>query len=137
MKTILPEKREITNLADIQWLVDRFYDQVQQDELLGPIFHSVIQNQWPQHLQKMYRFWQTVLLDAYTYSGSPFPPHAALPIDAVHFEAWLRIWKQTLHHYFTGEKAAEAQWRAERMAQVFQSKLNYLRQHESNKPPEQ
>ncbi len=73
-------KKDIVTFQDIQVLVNSFYDKVQKDELLAPIFNNVIQNHWSEHLEKMYRFWETVLLDANTYFGAPFLPHANLPV---------------------------------------------------------
>lgn len=120
-------KKEIQTLGDIRQLVDNFYEKVRADELLGPVFGAVIEDRWPVHLEKMYNFWQTVLLGEHTYLGSPFPPHAKLPINGEHFDRWLALFYQTLDEQFTGEKAEEARWRAEKMAQMFQSKIDHYR----------
>lgn len=127
-------KKDIENIEDIKLLVNQFYGKIQTHPLLGPIFNGVIQDQWPKHLDKMYRFWQTVLLGEHRYFGSPFPPHAKLPVNQTHFDAWLSLWQQTLDEYFTGEKAAEAKWRAEKMAAMFVSKISYY-QNNSNAEP--
>src|SRR5690606_10306412 len=73
-------KKDILTLADIRLLVDSFYDKVRDNALLAPIFDERIGDAWPHHLEKMYRFWETVLLDTYTYTGAPFTPHANLPV---------------------------------------------------------
>lgn len=119
--------KEIANLSDITLLVDVFYEKVRKDALLGDIFEEAIQNRWPAHLERMYRFWQTILLGEHTYNGSPFPPHAKLPIGKAHFERWLELFYETLDEHFTGEKAAEAKWRASKMAEMFQYKLSYYK----------
>jgi hemoglobin len=119
--------KDILSLADIKKLVDTFYASVREDEILAPIFNERIQERWPQHLDKMYSFWQTVLLGEHTYNGSPFPPHAQLPIDSAHFERWLQLFSTTIDKLFEGEKAKEAKWRAERMAEMFQSKIEYYK----------
>ena len=72
-------KKDILTIEDIRQLVDRFYEKVRANNLLGNIFAERIQDRWPEHLEKMYRFWQTVLLGEHTYYGAPFPPHAQLP----------------------------------------------------------
>ncbi len=118
---------DISTIEDIKLLVDTFYGKVREDQLLSPIFNGVIQDRWPQHLEKMYRFWQTVLLQEHTYHGSPFPPHASLPVDQLHFNTWLSIWHQTLDTLFEGEKANEAKWRGDKMAVMFLSKIEYYR----------
>lgn len=120
-------KKEIETLEDIQLLVNTFYDRVRADELLGPIFNGVIQNRWPEHLEKMYRFWQTVLLGEHTYLGSPFAPHAKLEVAKEHFDRWLALFESTVDEHFTGIKAQEAKWRGNRMAEMFLHKIEYIR----------
>jgi hemoglobin len=119
--------QEILTINEIKLLVDTFYGKVQEDELLAPVFNEQIQDRWPQHLEKMYTFWQTVLLEERTYYGAPFPPHAELRIDATHFERWMHIFLETVDGLFTGEKATEAKWRAGKMAEMFQYKLESMR----------
>lgn len=123
----MSEHKDIENIEDIQLLVNSFYNKIREHELLGPIFNGVIQNRWPEHLEKMYRFWQTVLLEDHTYFGSPFPPHAKLPVKKEHFDAWLETWRSTLHDLFKGPKTDEAQWRGEKMAAMFLYKIEYYR----------
>ncbi|GJM33335.1 MAG: hypothetical protein DHS20C18_23360 [Saprospiraceae bacterium] len=119
--------RDIENIEDIQLMVDSFYAKVRKDDLLGNIFNGVIQDRWPAHLDKMYRFWQTVLLQDHTYYGSPFSPHVKLPVTKKHFERWLQLFSETIEENFTGEKAKEAKWRAEKMAEMFLRKIEYYR----------
>jgi hemoglobin len=121
----MKQRKDIMTLEDIKTLVNAFYEKVRQDELLAPIFNERIQNRWPQHLEKMYAFWQTVLLDERTYYGSPFPPHAQLPINRSHFERWTGLFNSTVDALFEGEKAKEAKWRAGKMAEMFESKIEY------------
>lgn len=120
-------KNDILTLDDIKLLVDTFYDNVRQDKLIGPIFDAVIKDKWSEHLEKMYRFWQTILLEEHTYYGSPFGPHAKLPVELVHFEQWIGIFTKTVDQIFTGDKAEEAKIRATKMAQMFHNKIEYYK----------
>ncbi|MBI2284793.1 MAG: group III truncated hemoglobin [Bacteroidetes bacterium] len=120
-------KKDILTLDDVKLLVDRFYERVRTDALLGPIFEERIQDRWPAHLAKMYTFWQTVLLDEHTYDGAPFPPHAQLPVDHQHFEQWLQIFTSTADELFSGDKNDEAKWRAARMAELFERRIEHYR----------
>ncbi|MEI5986166.1 MULTISPECIES: group III truncated hemoglobin [Sphingobacterium] len=122
-------KPDIQHLDDIKILVDKFYDRIQRDELLGPIFNGIIQNRWPEHLEKMYRFWQTVLLEEHTYYGSPFPPHAKMPINKTHFDHWIGLFSKTVDELYEGEKAEKAKWQGERMASMFQFKIAYYQEN--------
>ncbi|HEY5406881.1 MAG TPA: group III truncated hemoglobin [Ginsengibacter sp.] len=121
--------KEIISLEDIKLLVDTFYEKVRKDELIGPIFDERIHDRWPQHLEKMYTFWQTILLEERTYFGAPFPPHANLPISHNHFKRWMELFTQTIDELFAGEKADEAKWRAGKMAEVFESKIAYFQEN--------
>jgi hemoglobin len=124
----MDEKKDLLNLDDIRNLVNSFYGKVRSDELLAPIFNERIGDNWSAHLEKMYRFWQTVLLQEHTYLGSPFPPHANLPVDKSHFDQWLKLFRETLDEQFSGEKAKEAKWRADKMAEMFLLRINYFRE---------
>ncbi|MCB9262832.1 MAG: group III truncated hemoglobin [Flavobacteriales bacterium] len=112
-------------------MVNSFYNRIRQDDLLGNIFNAVIKDNWPIHLEKMYRFWQTVLLSEHTYNGSPFAPHAKMPIEKEHFERWKMLFFKTVDQYFFGKKAEEAKWRAEKMAEMFLLKIEYFKKSET------
>ena len=118
-------RQDIGTMEDIRLLVNSFYEKVRADILLGPIFNDAIRDRWPQHLEKMYRFWQTVLLGEHTYYGSPFSPHARLPVAQIHFDTWLKLWHDTIDTYFSGPKGEEAKWRGDKMAVMFLSKIEY------------
>lgn len=128
---MLQTKKDITTLDDIKLLVDSFYGKIRIDILLGGIFNGVIKDRWPEHLEKMYTFWQTVLLEEHTYYGSPFLPHAKLPVDAEHFERWMKLFNETVDTFFEGEKATKAKWQGQRMAEMFLSKITYYRENNS------
>lgn len=121
------QQHDILLLDDVKQLVDSFYAKVREDALLAPVFNARIQDRWPEHLEKMYRFWQTVLLDEHTYYGAPFPPHANLPVTHAHFERWLGLFNNTVDELFTGAKANEAKWRGQKMAQMFEIKIGQYR----------
>ena len=126
---MIENQNDILVLDDVKNLVNTFYDKVREDALIGPIFNNQIQDRWPQHLAKMYTFWQTVLIGPHTYFGSPFPPHAKLPVEKIHFERWMEIFTGTIDELFEGKIADEAKWRAGKMAEMFQIKINYYRKN--------
>lgn len=119
--------KDISDIQDIKLLVNTFYDKVQKDDLIGPIFNEKMMGRWPEHLEKMYRFWQTILLEEHTYSGSPFPPHKQLPINLSHFDRWMEIFTSTVDSLFVGKLAEEAKVRAANMAYMFNYKIEYFR----------
>jgi hemoglobin len=122
--TSLPD---ITEEVDIQTLVDNFYDKVNQDELLGPVFNAIAQVYWPQHLLTMYDFWSSVLFGTMRYKGRPFPKHLGLPIDGPHFQRWLKLFFDTVQENFAGPKAEEAKVKALNIATMFEHKMNTIK----------
>ena len=124
--------QEIKSVEEVKLLVDTFYGKVREDDMLAEIFEARVQGRWEVHLEKMYTFWQTVLLEEHTYRGRPFPPHMQLPIEKEHFERWLSLFHETIDSLFTGEKANEAKWRAGKMAEMFYAKITYIRNSSSS-----
>lgn len=118
-------KNDIETLDDVKLLVNDFYAAVREDDRIGPVFNNRIGDRWPEHLEKMYTFWQTVLLEVHTYSGSPFPPHATLNINRAHFDRWVELWQKTVSDRFSGPRADDALNRARIMAHVFLSKIEW------------
>jgi hemoglobin len=115
-------KKEINSIEYIHLLVDSFYERVRKDEVLAPIFNEKIK-EWPHHLDIMYRFWQTLLLNQNTYNGTPFLKHQTLPIEKEHFERWLTLFHETVDTLYSGNIAVEAKYKAGKIGEVFQHKL--------------
>ncbi|AHJ99480.1 group III truncated hemoglobin [Hymenobacter swuensis] len=118
---------DIRTETDVRRLVDAFYQRVQADDLIGPIFEAVVQGQWPRHLATMYDFWSGLLLGSSRYRGRPFPKHLALPIDSRHFRRWLTLFVETVEAHFQGTVADEAIYRAGTIAAVFEHRIAQAR----------
>jgi hemoglobin len=114
---------DIEGINSIRVMVDEFYRQVREDELLAPVFNQVITGDWQPHLNQMYHFWNAALFGVPGFRGNPFAKHAPLPISAEHFSRWLKLFGQTIDRHFEGEVAEDAKKRAELMAVMFQHKL--------------
>ncbi len=117
---------DIKNIEDIILLVDSFYEKVNGDPLLSPVFNDTAKVNWEEHLPVMYSFWSAVLFDTNTYKGQPFTSHIDLPIDKEHFRRWLELFKQTVDEHFEGTTAREAKERADSIAVIFQMKLGLI-----------
>lgn len=123
-------KKDIQTIEDVKLMVNTFYERIQKNEILGPIFEEKVSGRWPEHLEKMYRFWQTILLGEHTYNGAPFPPHARMPIDEAHFIIWVKTFTTTVDDLFSGDVADEAKKRGTLMAALFNSKLEFFKKHD-------
>jgi len=103
--------------AMIGELVDRFYAKVREDDILGPVFESRIDN-WDEHLTKLRAFWSSVVLITGRYKGQPMPVHAAISeITDAHFERWLSLFAETAEAVCPPDAAALFIDRSRRIAQ--------------------
>jgi hemoglobin len=120
-------KNDIENRQDIEQLINRFYEKVRQDEIIGYIFNDVAKVDWPGHLPVMYNFWESVLFYTAVYNGNPMLLHIQLnnktPLTAHHFKQWLLLFNSTVDELFTGEKAELAKQRAASIATMMQVKI--------------
>ena len=118
---------DISSRADVERLVDTFYEHVRSDELLGPIFDDVARVDWVTHLPKMYAFWEAVLFGVAGFKGNPLATHLALaqrtPLTAREFGQWIALFRQAVDERFAGPMAAEAKRRAEQIATTMQYHL--------------
>ncbi|MDP5076576.1 MAG: group III truncated hemoglobin [Nonlabens sp.] len=111
----------LNNRAAIDLLVSTFYAKVRANNLLGPIFNSVITD-WPAHLTHIASFWETNLLRSSNYKGNPIEKHKEVDhavnngINMEHFGTWLQLWFETIDSLFHGEHAQLAKGRARNMS---------------------
>jgi len=85
-------------------LVDRFYDKVRVDPLLGLVFNPRIDD-WDAHKVLMTSFWATIALRSGHYRGNPLAKHQPLPVGIEHFQRWLALWRETASEVLDGESA--------------------------------
>ncbi|MBS0557672.1 MAG: group III truncated hemoglobin [Proteobacteria bacterium] len=85
-------------------LIDRFYDKVSADPLLGAVFNPVIAD-WAAHKRLLTSFWCSVALHVRTYRGNPLGAHRPHPIRIEHFERWLALWRETTHEVLDADAA--------------------------------
>lgn len=115
---------DITSTADIKTFVDTFYSKIKGDPLLGPVFAlRISEENWDQHLKKMYGFWNTVLFFGRDYKGNPFAKHIGLHVENAHFQQWVSLFHQTIDEHFSGDRADETKRRARNIAMMFMAKL--------------
>ena len=106
----------------IRQMVTQFYQRVQNDALLGPVFNAQIQeHEWSTHLDIMCDFWSSVLLTTGRYRGNPRATHMSLPeITPEHFDRWLCLFEPILREVFDETAATWIFSRAQRMRAVLQ-----------------
>lgn len=102
--------------ADVERLVDAFYDRVRIDPVLGPIFNPAVHD-WDAHKATLVQFWTSIMLGTREYRGNPMAAHQPHPIVDAHFGHWLALWRDTAHCVLEPELADAFHERARRIAQ--------------------
>jgi len=119
---------DIESREDVALLVDSFYVKVRKDDLLGPIFNSIIKD-WETHLSLLTDFWETNLFLIKKYTGNPLEKHVEVDnfhnntISELHFGTWINLWFETIDSLFIGEKAQLAKNRARNMSTFLHLKM--------------
>lgn len=114
--------RDLDDPVEIAEMVLRFYADVAQDDLLGPMFNDVARVDWSEHLPKLTAFWCRVLLSQPGYQGNPYRAHldvhARRPFTRAHFDRWLDLFHDTVDLGWSGPKAEQAKAFARKVAAV-------------------
>ena len=117
---------DLDSPEEIAEMVRRFYQDVAQDDLLGPLFNEVAAVDWSEHLPKLTRFWSRALLGIEGYQGNPFAAHREVhersPFSAAHFERWLELFHETLEGW-SGPNVERASELARNVARVHRQQL--------------
>ena len=120
-------KKDIETVEDIKVLIDRFYQKVVKDPLIGQIFTTTIKVNWEKHLPVMYSFWENMLFYTGTYTGNPMIKHQSIHrianLTAEQFDRWVSLFTTTVNELFEGEKAELARQRALSIATVMKLKI--------------
>src|SRR5690606_13234700 len=94
---------------------------------LGPVFEARLSGRWPEHLEKMKRFWSAVAFKDGGYAGKPVMAHQGVSgLTPPLFETWLGLFAATLDDIAPSAEAKE--WfmaTAERIAKSLVLSLFY------------
>lgn len=109
-------------------LLQHFYSDVRQHQVIGPIFNKQIED-WTSHLEKILRFWTTVTGGPPTYAGPMMIAHIKLHLGPEHFEIWLDLWRRHCRIRLDAEKAEALINIAETMAERLQGGAHMFAQN--------
>jgi hemoglobin len=119
--------RDLDDPTEIAEMVRRFYADVAQDDLLGPMFNDVARVDWAEHLPKLTAFWCRALLSMPGYQGNPYRAHqlvdARRPFTRAHFERWLDLFHTTLDLGWAGPRVEQAKALACKVAMVHSKQI--------------
>lgn len=120
--------RDIQTRADIELLMNKFYEQALSDPTIGYLFSEVARLDLDSHLPVICDFWETVILKSGNYKKNVLDVHLKLneksALKQAHFQQWLLIFRGTIESNFEGVNAENMKIRAESIATVMQIKIN-------------
>lgn len=114
--------RDLDSPAEIDVLMEWFYGDVAQDELLGHIFNDVAHVQWDSHIPHIGQFWKRMMFGEAGYVGNPLEAHQNIhdiePFTHAHFQRWLELFQENVDLGWTGPYAQEIKRKAVKIALV-------------------
>lgn len=120
---------DITTRHHIETVINHFYTNVKNDDLLSPVFNNTMHIDWAHHLPIMYDFWETVLLFQPKYSGSMIEKHIAvdrkIPLSDAMFERWVALFSEAVDANCQGENAERAKFIARTNVPIMKSKIEW------------
>ena len=120
-------KRDIETRADLENLLNEFYNVATRDEEIG---HHFAKLNLETHLPIIVNFWEKVLFGKPTYFGNPLAVHQKLneksPLKLEHFQRWIEIFERTVDELFAGKTAKDAKLRAKMIGHSLNQNLNSM-----------
>lgn len=127
MPTTPPPTGDVDSPDDIAELMRRFYGDVAQDDLLGPMFNDVARVDWSEHIPKLTAFWCRAVFGIQGYAGNPFRAHLDVHVQrsftAAHFRRWLDLFEENLDLGWRGPNAVRMKALANNVARVHGDQL--------------
>lgn len=122
---------DIQSRIDIELLMVTFYEKVKKDDTIGYIFNDIAKINWEHHIPIICDFWETLLLNASSYSKNAMAVHYTLnrkvPLEEKHFQQWLQLFFETVDDLFSGDIASMAKKKAKSIASLMQFKMKQER----------
>lgn len=120
---------DVTDRADVEALLWRFYGRAFVDDLLADPFAELREvTGLESHIPVMADFWETVLFRAGLYKGSALTVHRQVhhrvSLSGKHFIRWLHLWCDTVDQMYCGPVAEQAKVQAGRIAWAMHRRLN-------------
>jgi len=120
-------KKDITSRSDIEKVVNKFYEKINKDELIGFFFSEVVAVNWKKHIPLMCDFWENVLFYKGSYDGDPLTIHLNIhqkhPTLPQHFERWIQLFAECVDENYTGANSEKMKAHAIGIAGVMQKKI--------------
>ena len=123
---------DIQTRGDIELLIDKFYEKMLRDMVIGFIFTDIAKINLEEHQSVICDFWETVLFNKPAYKRGPevmkvhHDLNKKIPLKKGHFTRWLFLFSSTVDELFEGEIADRAKERADSIAKAMQKRLGSI-----------
>ena len=122
-------KKDIEERADLEAMLESFYQKVFKDDLISHFFLEVVPLNLETHLPVITDFWESVLLDGKGYRKNVMEIHRDISnkskIEKEHFDRWVQLFTESVNNLFEGPKANLAKQRAASIATMMNIKINF------------
>lgn len=120
-------KKDIKTRRDIELLIDKFFEKIKGDELIGHYFIEVANVNWDEFLPRISDFWENTLLLTGSYTGNPMMIHkrihSSFPLEEKHFQRWVTLFNSTVDELFEGEKGLLAKQKVISISSIMKGKI--------------
>jgi len=127
-------KKDVIEPRDIEDIIERFYEAVLDDSIIGFIFTDVAQIDLAHHLPIIVSFWADSLFkkrgsaaDKQRYKGNPLKAHVDLhekfALRPGHFTRWLFLFNKAVDERYEGVNADAMKSKAEQVAKSISAAL--------------
>jgi hemoglobin len=120
---------DITSRADLEYLLQQFYQKAFADPLIGFFFTEVVPLDLETHIPRIADFWESVIFNTRGYRKNVMEVHQHIsdlsPIKKEHLDQWVKIFTATVDQYFEGDKASLIKNRAISIATLMKIKISY------------
>ncbi|MCF6244878.1 MAG: group III truncated hemoglobin [Sulfurovum sp.] len=118
------------NRENISKMVRTFYKMIMKDQTVNPYFIMALGNdleneEWQEHYKILEDFWMMLMTGEKVYTRDAFAPHLDLAeMYEETFEAWLKLFDEVVHLYYTPKLAQKFYKRAEVLSRKFMQWLD-------------
>lgn len=141
---------DVIDRADIEDIVQRFYETTLTDPIIGFIFTDVAKIDLEQHLPIIVDFWSDSLLEKdkvnngirekgkleRRYTGNPLQAHLdihqKIPLKPGHFTRWLFLFNKAVDERHSGANADKMKRQAESVAQSISAAISARKRGDMN-----
>ena len=118
---------DVLDRADIKDIVERFYQTMLKDPIVGYLFTDIARIDLDHHLPIVTDFWADILFKERSYKGNPLAKHQDLhkkvPLRPGHFTRWLYLFNQAVDARHCGKNASLMKKTAEGIAKTIAASL--------------